>query len=156
MRASYYKNMEFEFKYKGKPISFDAYVRRQLSVYIRKPSASRIFLAMHRAFVRHLQQFCPALVVNLYEDLIEAETIVDRLLGYKTGEKPVRLKDLPRENSTFRDAEATRFILSAQGVPKGIGIDEYAKTFTSTLDHYGLTAIFAENALPKKRLDKAS
>lgn len=156
IRASYYKNMEFELEYKGTPISFDKYVRQQLTVYLRKPSASRIFLAMHRPFVGHLQQYCPTLVVNFYEDLIESDHVVDLLLGFKTGEKPGRLKDLPRENSTFRDEEAVRFILSAKGIPKGIGMDEYAETFKSTLDHYGLTAIFSECALPKKHRVKAS
>lgn len=147
MKASYYKNMEFEFKYKGQPISFDEYIRRHIAIYIRKPSASRIFMAMHKPFVSHLQQFCPTLVVNHYSRLIEAHNVVDALLGFQTGEKPIRLKDLPRDNSSFRDSDAVNFILSAKDVPSGISIDEYAKTFANTLEHYGLTAIFNESAL---------
>ncbi len=147
LRASYYKNMEFEFKYKGKPIAFDEYIRRHISIYMRKPSASRIFMAMHKPFVAHLQQFCPTLIVNHYSKLIHAEHVLDALLGFQTGEQPVRLNDLPRENSTFRDDDAVKFILSANGIPSGISIEEYAKTFGDTLEHYGLPAIFKETAL---------
>jgi hypothetical protein len=151
LKAYFYKRNEFARKGKLSPMSFDAYVRRELEIYLRKPSASRIFLCMQKPFVAHMKRFCPYLVVNHYENLIEESHVVDALFGFKTGEKPVRMKDLPRENSTNRDEETIRFILSAPDVPKGISMEEYTASFSETLDHYGLNAIFAETSLRANR-----
>jgi hypothetical protein len=144
MRASYYKNMEFEYRYKGIPISYDEYIRRQLMVYLRQPSASRIFLALHSQFIAHLRRYCPNLVVNDFESLIKAQSVLDLLMGSATREEAICMSTLPKENSTFRNEATNQFILSAKGVPEGISISEYDSGFTETLNHYGLIDLFQE------------
>jgi hypothetical protein len=151
LKASYYKAMEFERRYKHAPISFDEYIRRQLAIRDRHPPASRIFLSCHRSAAAHFRRMCPNTVVNTYEQLRASPDVVDTLLGCATGEAPVSLASLPRENASWRGAETNAFILSAKGVPPGIMIEEYAQTFPDTLRRYSLDRLFAEEALPELR-----
>ena len=147
MRASYYKTMEFHLRYGEDAISFDAYIRFQMEIHRRAPTASRLFLAMHRPLVEWLSQWGYLVVVNRLEDLLAADHVLDALLGISSGEPAMRMADLPRENSSFIDPAVNRFILSAPGVPAGVGIEEYSAGFAEALARYGLDDLFAEAAL---------
>jgi hypothetical protein len=147
LKASYYKAMEFEWRYKHAPFSFDEYIRRQLCIRDRHPTASRIFLGCHRKAAAHFRRLCPNTVVTTYEQLRASPNVVDTLLGCATGEAPASLALLPRENASWRGAETNAFILSAQGVPPGITIEQYAQTFPETLCKYSLDQLFASEAL---------
>jgi hypothetical protein len=151
LKASYYKAMEFEWRYKHAPISFDEYIRRQLAIRDRHPPASRIFLGCHRAAAAHFRRLCPNTVVTTYEQLRMSPSVVDTLLGCDTGEGPVSLASLPSENASWRGAETNAFILSAKGVPPGITIEQYAQAFPETLHRYSLDRLFAEEALLEVR-----
>lgn len=147
LKASYYKAMEFEHKYGRAPFSFDEYIRRQLVLHERSPSASRIFLARHRTAAAHLRSLGPSVVVVPYTELAASAHVVDTLLGTATGEVPVALASLPRENSSWRDVATNDFILTAPGVPAGITIEQYAETFPETLRRQGLDQLFAGESL---------
>lgn len=147
LRASYYKAMEFRRRARDPALSFDEYIRRQLEIYQRAPSASRIFLCTHRAARRHLARLCPRVVVTHYRDLVESRNVLDTLLGVSTGEAPVALSDLPRENNSWRDEASNAYILGAEGVPPGLNdVQEYARTFPETLAKYELDQLFAADA----------
>lgn len=147
LKASYYKAMEFEWRYKHPPVSFDEYIRRQLVIRERHPAASRIFLGCHREAEAHFRRLCPNTVVTTYEQLATSRNVVDELLGTITGEAPVSLASLSRENPSWRHAETNSFILSATGVPAHITIEQYAQTFAETLTKYSLDRLFASQAL---------
>jgi hypothetical protein len=147
LKASYYKAMEFEHHYGRPPFSYDEYIRRQMVVHERSPSASRIFLARQRTAAAHFRSLCPSTVVVTYDELAASTNVVDTLLGTRTGEAPVSLASLPRENSSWRNPETNAFILSAPGVPAGISIEQYAATFPETLQRFGLDRLFADESL---------
>jgi hypothetical protein len=148
LRASYYKAIEFRRRVRDPAISFDEYIRRQIEIHDRAPSASRVFLCRHRAATRHLARLCPRLVVTDYRDLVQSPHVLDTLLGVPTGEEPVALADLPRENNSWRDEAANAYILGAEGVPAGLNsVQEYALTFPETLVKYQLDQLFAADAI---------
>ncbi|MDB5871017.1 MAG: hypothetical protein JWQ07_459 [Ramlibacter sp.] len=146
LQASYYKAMEFQQGYGGAPFSFDEYIRRQLAIYERKPSASRIFLGMHRAASAHFRSLCPATVLTTYRELAGSAHALDTLLGIETGEVPVCLADLPRDNQSWRQPKTNDFILQADGVAPGMTIQQYAGTFADVLARRGLDRMFAADA----------
>lgn len=143
LTASYYKSME---NHRLHRFSFDEYIRRQLVIYERKPSASRIFLCLHRTAAAHFRKLCPATVAIDYRQLIAANHALDMLLGTRTGEAAVPLHSLPRENRSWRRAETNALVLGAPGVPTGMSIEAYARSFPETLERYGLGRLFAEEA----------
>lgn len=147
LRASWYKNNEFQHLFKLAPISFDDWVRKQMAVYVRQPSASRIFQAMQRSFARHLRSYCPTLEISHYEDFQTADDVLKLLTGGKKSQPGSGLARLPRENGSFRDAAVVEFILSAPGIPPGIGMADYLQTFDATLAHYELADLLREERL---------
>lgn len=148
LRASWYKNNEFQQKYKLQPYSFDTWVRKQMALFVRKRSASRIFQAMQKSFSQHVRAYCPDIHISHYEDLQKADDLMASLTGGRLSTPNISLKSLPKENSSFRDQEAVSFMLSAPGVPKGIDLESYVQTFEATLKHYELW-----DTLQSERLD---
>ena len=146
LAASYYKRHEFSFTIKDPPLSFDTFIRAQLEVFLRKPSASRILACMQKPFINYIKTYAPNLIVNHYEDLINKKNVLDSLFGFKTGEQASCLNELPRENHSNRKEDVIKHILNAKGVPKGISMEEYTKSFEITLEHYGLNRLFKETA----------
>lgn len=138
LRASWYKNNEFQHKYKLKPYSFDTWVKKQLALYVRKRSASRIFQSMHQSFSRHVKAHCHDIHISHYEALQQSDDVMASLTGGRISTPGVSLKTLPKENSSFRNQEVVDFMLSAPGVPKGIDLQSYVQTFEGTLRHYEL------------------
>lgn len=136
LRASWYKNNEFQYRYKLGPYSFDTWIRKQLAVFVRHPSASRIFQAMQKSFVRHVKTYCPVVHVCHYESLKTTNDLLADLTGGEFKSPGVNLGSLPMENNSLRDADVVDFMLSAEGVPRGMTIDEYQGTFGKTLSHY--------------------
>lgn len=147
LRASFYKSQEMRLRNGIHALSFESFIQRQIAIFLRQPSASRIFLCMHKPFITHMKKYCPHLVVNHYENLIEESHVLDALFGFKTGEKAINMKYLPGENKSNRNDETVRFILAAPGVPHGISIEEYTESFAETLDRYELNSIFMETTL---------
>lgn len=144
LKASFYKTMELRKDRREPALSFDEYIKRQLLIHERSPTASRIFLCRHRTAKRHFERLCPRTVVTHYRDLVAAPHVLDTLLGCETGEEPVSLSSLPRENNTWRDSAANAYILGAEGVPRGLAsVEAYAATFPETLARYGLEQLFA-------------
>ncbi len=138
LRASWYKNNEFQHKYKLEPYSFDAWIKKQLALFVRKRSASRIYQAMHQSFSRHVGTYCPDLHISHYEALQQSDDLMASLTGGRISTPGVSLKTLPKENSSFRNQEVVDFMLNAPGVPKGIDLHSYVQTFEDTLRHYEL------------------
>lgn len=138
LRASWYKNNEFQHKYKLEPYSFDTWIKKQLALFVRKRSASRIYQAMHQSFSRHVGTYCPDLHISHYEALQQSDDLMASLTGGRISTPGVSLKTLPKENSSFRNQEVVDFVLSAPGVPKGIDLQTYVQTFEDTLRHYEL------------------
>lgn len=138
LRASWYKNNEFQQKYKLQPYSFDTWVRKQMALFVRKRSASRIFQAMQKSFSQHVRAYCPNIHISHYEDLQKADDLMASLTGGRLSTPNMSLKSLPKENSSFRDRDAVSFMLTAPGVPKGIDLESYVQTFEATLKHYEL------------------
>lgn len=152
LRASWYKNNEFQYQYQLPPYSFDTWVRKQAALCIRKPSASRIFWAMQRSFVGHLRSYCPKLVISHYEALEVSTDLMAVLTAGKLSSPCVSLKGLPRENESFRKQQAVDFMLSAPGVPKGIGMKDYVQTFEGVLRHYELFDLLqSERLMPSHK-----
>jgi hypothetical protein len=136
LRASWYKNNEFQHKYGLQPYSFDTWVKKQLALLVRKRSASRIFQALHKSFSRHVKAHCPDLHISHYEALKQSDDVMGSLTGGRLFSPGISLKSLPKENSSFRNQEVVDFMLSAPGVPKGIDLNSYVQTFKATLQHY--------------------
>ena len=146
LRASYYKAMEFRLgRNNVGPISFDEYLSCQAQIYRRSPTASRLFLANHAQARAHFSRICPNAVITTYRELYESDHVLDTLLGEKTGETPIRLSSLPRENKSWRDSAVNEFILKSKGVPAGSNIEQYAQTFEHTLSKYPLPTSAALN-----------
>jgi hypothetical protein len=146
LKASYYKTLEFLLGVGREPLSFDDFIGLQMVILERHRPGSRIFLCLHNELARHYRQLCEDTVVIPYTDLVDSGHVVDTLLGIRSGEPPSRVVDFPRENSSWRRPEVNDFILSAQGVPQGIGIDEYAATFPETLHRHGVDRLIAQDA----------
>lgn len=147
LRASWYKNNEFLHKYKQQPYSFDSWLRKQMALFVRKRSASRIYQAMHKSFSRHVSAYCPDIHISQYEALQCSDDVMDSLTGGRISKPGVSLKSFPKENSSFRNQEVVDFMLSAPGVPKGIDLQTYVQTFESTLKHYELWDILQSERL---------
>jgi hypothetical protein len=147
LRASWYKNNEFQHKYGLQPYSFDTWVRKQLALFVCKRSASRIYQAMHKSFTRHVRAYCPDLHITHYEALQQCDDVMASLTGGRISTPGVSLKSLPKENSSFRNLEVVDFVLSAPGVPKGIDMQSYTQTFESTLKHYEIWDILKSERL---------
>lgn len=146
LKASYYKTMEFLHADGVEPISFDEFIRRQMVILERHRPGSRIFLCLHNELARHYQKLCGNSVVVPFADLVASDHVIDTLLGIQSGEPPGRLADFPRENSSWRHTEVNDYILSAPGLPQGIGIDDYAATFPETLHRFGVDQLIADDA----------
>lgn len=151
LKASYYKGMEFDFRYKREPASFRTYLQRQAEIFERTPSASRIFLASQRRASAHFQKLCPRTRIVTYEQLVKAEDTVTMLFGPGLSARKWPLVAFPRENSSWRNPEVNAFILSAHGVPAGLTIEEYALTFPETLEEMGLAAFLRAERLEPAR-----
>lgn len=150
LRASWYKNNEFQYRYKLQPICFDEWIRKQMALYIRKPTASRIFLAMHKSFSKQVASYCPNIVVSQYEELLIADDLMLKLTNGVISSPEVNLKSFPKENQSFRDKGVVDFILSAPGVPAGISMKEYISTFEKTYQHYELLDLLNSERLEQK------
>lgn len=151
LTASYYKAMEHRHRLRWPASSFRDYMELQEVIYKRSPSASRIFLCLHRSASAHFKRLNPNAVITLFSDLVASDHVVDTLLGFRTGEAPVSLSSLPRENQSWRKSEANDFVLSAPGVPAGLSIEAYAQTFAETLDRMGLDSLCASEALDSSK-----
>lgn len=146
LTASYYKTMEFKHRLKRPPMTFGEYIDCQLRIFDRHPSASRIFLCMHAEATRHFRSLCPYTNVVRYEDLVGAPNALDFLLGVETGEPPVSIRDLGRANNSWRNEKVNEFILNCRGVPRGITIEEYARTFADSLRRRSLGHLLAKQS----------
>jgi hypothetical protein len=146
LTASYYKTMEFKHRLKKPPMSFGEYIDCQQRIFDRRPSASRIFLCMHEEATRHFRTLCPQTNVLQYEDLAAAPHALDFLLGVKTDEPPVSIRDLGRTNNSWRNDKVNEFILKGGGVPPRIPIEEYARTFPDSLRRRSLGHLLARQS----------
>lgn len=146
LTASYYKAMELVHRTRMPALSFDQYIANQLKIYERHPSASRVFLCMHRTAILHFRRICPDLVVMDYRELLASSNVVDTLLGVTTGERHVSFAQLPRENPSWRNPEINQFILGAEGVPNAVSLEDYRATFAETLERHGLIRVFRQEA----------
>jgi hypothetical protein len=146
LTASFYKAMELRLVMKRAPLSFDDYIRTQVVLYERKPSASRIFLAQRDKITAHLQSLCPRTRSLPYEELATAPHVLDALLGFETGTPPVSLASENRNNKSWRYEKVNQFLLSAPGVPAGIDLASYRATFAETLERHDLGFLLREGA----------
>lgn len=148
LKASYYKAMEFRANgRRATPLSFDEYIVRQMRIHDRCPRASRIYLCDFDAVSSYLHSVCASARVLRFEEFVRSRHPLDNLFGRETGEVAVPFDQLPKENSSWRDPRINEFILSAPGVPAGITIDEYARTFPEVLARHSLDKIGAAKEL---------
>lgn len=146
LTASYYKTMEFKHRLNRPPMTFGEYIDCQQRIFDRHPSASRIFLCMHDEATKHFRTLCPHTNVVRYEELAVAPNALDFLLGVETGEPHVSIRDLGRANNSWRNEKVNEFILNGRGVPRGITIDEYARTFPDSLRRRSLGHLLAKQS----------
>ena len=139
--ASYYKTLETIFG-KDPPMSFATWVEHQLRIRDRAPLASRIFLAQHRSLAAMLRRRWPDVRFVHYESLVDSAHPLDLLLGFASGETPLGLQVLARQNATFRNPAIVDFMLSAPGVPARITAEAYVAGFEDTLARFGLIPLF--------------
>jgi hypothetical protein len=146
LKASYYKTMEFLWRYGRPGMSYGEYIRRQLEIFRRHPPASRIFLGLANRATAHFRGMAARAVVIPYDDLLRSEHVLDTLLGTPSGDPPMRLAELPRENSTWRNPQVNDFILESVRAPFGTPIEAYAATFDDTLRREGVLQLITEDA----------
>ena len=104
---------------------------------------------MQKSFAPHMRSYCPDVVITTYEQLQQAEDLMATLTGGKWTSPGVALRNLPRENNSFRNQSVVDFMLSAPGVPQGIGMKDYVNTFEATLRHYELFDILQADRLER-------